>query len=42
MEDGIFRVLKLLCMILLWWIEVMTHLPYTTPRVSPNVNADFS
>lgn len=41
-ENRIFRALKLLCMILKWWIHVTIHLSEpkecTTPRVSPYVN----
>ena len=39
---GIFKLLKLFCMILEWWIHVIVHLSIplecTTQRVSPNIN----
>lgn len=42
----IFRALQLLCVVLWWWILVITHLSKTirctTPRVYPNVNDGLS
>ena len=39
---GIFKLLKLFCMILEWWIHVIVHLSKPieciTQRVSPNIN----
>ena len=39
--QGIFRAVKLFCIMLQWWIHVILHLSkpieYTTPRVNPNV-----
>ena len=41
-SPGDFRAVKLVCMILQWWIRVIIHLPNhtecTAPRVNPRVN----
>ena len=43
--QGFFRAVKILWMILYWWIHVIKHLSksieYTTPRVNHNVNYEL-